>query len=145
MRRNSHGRYCLLQHSATYVDCIVVSCGGRSVEVARTVRWHGFKLIKTRCMYYARWGERERERTVCERVFVVHIRGMIMYVFIPVATTKNQAKEREEEARRRHQRRVDNFLDLLVDYYHRDDHLDVTWDEVRVTCNRTLMLHSLCQ
>jgi hypothetical protein len=45
LRRNSHGRYCLLQHSATYVDCIVVNCGGRSVEAARTVRWHGFKLI----------------------------------------------------------------------------------------------------
>ncbi len=42
-----------------------------------------------------------------------------------------QAKEREEESRRRHKRRVDAFLDMLIDYYYRDDHINVTWEEVR--------------
>ncbi len=44
-----------------------------------------------------------------------------------------QAKEREEESRRRHKRRVDDYLDLLIDYYYRDDHINVTWEEVRAS------------
>jgi hypothetical protein len=45
-----------------------------------------------------------------------------------------QARKEHEEELRRKRKYMDRFDDLLVDYFYRDDHLAITWDEVRMPC-----------